>query len=252
MHFPAVLSAGNSLFVTDTFSLYQFDASEHTKQALKTPKYTSNNIIVGLTEQFIIQKHRIEQQSCITKAPLSEPSNESIIFCSKTYYKARYYNGAVYVVSNTPNNNKANHGITVSLERYTLDGNMSWRMTDMKDPSSSIVAAWNNTIITLSSDGILTAIDSNSGSTIYTKEYASELSLEKDFYQFNHFFVDKDNGLFIVASRYHNRLTVIDIPTGAIVKTHDFGLAFAHNKYLEEDFHYISLGEYAFPQNTIM
>lgn len=253
---PSVLSAGKYILASDGYSLYQFEYSNEASHDVKLPKYTSDHMIIAVTEQSIIQKHRIDKQSCVTKAPLSNPNNESTLFCSDTYYKVRYDNNSVYILSDVPcikdKSNKNCKDKSVSLERYTLDGNKSWNVTLNRMPSSSIVGIWHNVLLILNANASLTALDTETGSIIYTKDYSSELSLEKDFYQFNHFYTDKDSGLFIVASRHHNIIHVIDIKTGSLIKQHDFGKAYAHNKFLEEDYHYIELGEFAFPLNTIM
>ena len=256
IHAPAVFGAGKYVWASDGFSLYQFEYSGNASHSLKLPSFTSKIIIVGITEQSVIQKHIIDKKSCVTSAPLTNPSNESTIYCSENYFKAQYYNNAVYILSDIPcKNDKSNKNCkdkSVSLERYTLDGTSVWSTTLNKMPSSSIVGQWSNIILILNSNASLIALDTETGAEIYRKDEFSELELDKEYYQFNHFYVDKEAGLFIVASRYHNKLTVIDIKTGAIVKIHDFGKAYAHNKFLEEDYHYIELGDFSFPLNTIM
>ncbi len=256
IHNPIVFGAGSYIMASDAYSLYQFDHANKGNKAIITPEYTSNHIVLGVSDKSLVQKHRIDKQSCVTRAPLSDPATETTLFCSDTYYKAQYHNDAVYILSDIQcipeNNRKTCKNKPISVERYLLDGTKSWRMTldDMR--SASIVGKWNQILLILSANASLVALDTETGSVIYTKNLLSKLPLETDYYQFNHFYVDRAAGLFIVASRFHDKIAVIDIQTGSIVKTHDFVKAYAHHKYLDGDYHYIELGEYAFPLNTIM
>ena len=254
LHAPAVFTADHYIFASDGFSLYQFERADTNKQAGLQPKYTSDQIVAGVTDKSVIQKQRIGRQSCITSAPLSNPADVSQIFCSDKYYKAQYYGDAIYILTEAPcpKGGKSCRNPSASLERYEMDSSKQWNVTLSDKISAHIAGITQHTILIIDSNGSLTAVESESGSILYTKNYSAELALEKDYYQFNHFWVDDASGLFIVASRHHNVITVIDIKTGDIIKTHDFGKAYAHNKFLEEDYHYIELGDFAFPLNKVM
>ena len=90
IHAPAVFGAGKYVWASDGFSLYQFEYSGNASHSLKLPSFTSKIIIVGITEQSVIQKHIIDKKSCVTSAPLTNPANESTIYCSENYFKAQY------------------------------------------------------------------------------------------------------------------------------------------------------------------
>ena len=256
IHAPAVFAAGNQVFVSDAFSLFQFDHANKPTPSIVYPQYASDTIPLAITEQTIIQKQRVKNDFCVTVAPITAPTDQSNIYCKNSYYKAYYHEGAVYILENAPCTNtdsrKSCKGASIHLAKYALDGTLDWNNTFDQMPASNIVGAWNNILLILTSSGSLVAVDTKTGSEIYRKEYIQELALENDYMQFNHFYVDRTSGLWIAASRYHNKIAVIDIFTGSIIKKHDFGKAFAHDKFLEEDYHYIMLGDYEFPLNTIM